>query len=170
MVLWWDLIDVQEINRSCWPSRAMTRQPSHLIAQPGASCPSPTSPYHHIADTPLRGHREELRVMLTMTSHWSTAGYRRHGTDSTAKSDNPRTAIEIDRICIAATVRLCGDDYPRMILRRSQEGGRKWFYPGVRAEVERDVTKYKRKYRSEEVSSDAGFETSNYKRQWLTLR
>ena len=91
-----------------------------------------TSPYHHIADISLRGHNEELRVIMTTPSHWSTAGYHRHGRDSTAESIKPRTArtaMEIHRICIPTTVRSSGDDYPRMILRRSQEACRESVLP-----------------------------------------
>jgi hypothetical protein len=138
-----------------------------LITQPAASFPSPTSPYHHIAGVPLRGHNKELRLMLTASDHWLMAGYYRHGTDSMIVSNDPWTAMPVHRICIPATVRWSGDDYPRMILRRSQEACRESFYPGVRAEVEerRDVTMYKRNLRSEVVSSDAKFKASRFDEQ-----
>lgn len=64
------------------------------------------------------------------------------------QAKNATTAMKMHRVCIPATVRPSGDDCPRMILRRSQEACTEWYYPGVRAEAGRVVTKYRSNWRA----------------------
>ena len=122
-----DLVMFKRNDRSCWPSRATTRQAVASYSSTGSIVFTINIPYHHIADIPMRGYDDELRLIVTTPNRWSTAGYHRHGRCSTVESNKPRTArtaMKMHRICIPATVRSSGDDCPRMILRRSQEACR----------------------------------------------